>query len=43
MYAHYVLYLDSSSFGFLLAIQIFVFVVFGGTEVFGALSSGLRS
>lgn len=34
LYAHYALYLDSSTFGFLLAIEIFVFVVFGGTEVF---------
>jgi branched-chain amino acid transport system permease protein len=34
LYAHYALYLESSTFGVLLAIEIFVFVVFGGSEVF---------
>jgi len=34
LYAHYALYIDSSKFGFLLAVEFFVFVVFGGIEVF---------
>jgi branched-chain amino acid transport system permease protein len=34
LYAHYALYLESSHFGFLLAVEFFVFVVFGGLEVF---------
>jgi len=34
LYAHYALYIDSPKFGFLLAIEFFVFVVFGGTEIF---------
>jgi branched-chain amino acid transport system permease protein len=42
LYAHYALYLDSSHFGFLLAVEIFVFVVFGGMEVFwGAVVGAL--
>ncbi len=34
LYAHYALYIDSSKFGFLVAVEFFVFVVFGGLEVF---------
>lgn len=34
LYAHYVLYIDSTKFGFLLAVEFFVFVVFGGTTIF---------
>ncbi|MBE9573364.1 MAG: branched-chain amino acid ABC transporter permease [Proteobacteria bacterium] len=34
LYAHYVMYIDSPKFGFLLAVEFFVFVVFGGMEIF---------
>lgn len=34
LYAHYVMYIDSTKFGFLLAVEFFVFVVFGGIEIF---------
>jgi branched-chain amino acid transport system permease protein len=34
LYAHYAMYIDSPKFGFLLAIEFFVFVVFGGMEIF---------
>ena len=34
LYAHYSMYIDSSKFGFILAIEFFVFVVFGGGEIF---------
>ena len=34
LYAHYTMYLDSPKFGFLLAVEFFVFVVFGGMETF---------
>jgi branched-chain amino acid transport system permease protein len=34
LYAHYAMYIDSPKFGFLLAVEFFVFVVFGGMEIF---------
>ena len=34
LYAHYTMYIDSPKFGFLLAVEFFVFVVFGGMETF---------
>lgn len=34
LYAHYAMYIDSTKFGFLLAVEFFVFVVFGGIEIF---------
>jgi branched-chain amino acid transport system permease protein len=34
LYAHYVMYIDSPRFGFLLAVEFFVFVVFGGMEIY---------
>jgi branched-chain amino acid transport system permease protein len=34
LYAHYAMYIDSPKFGFLLAVEFFVFAVFGGVEIF---------
>ncbi len=34
LYAHYAMYIDSPKFGFILAVEFFVFVVFGGVEIF---------
>jgi branched-chain amino acid transport system permease protein len=34
LYAHYAMYIDSPKFGFHLAVEFFVFVVFGGMEIF---------
>ncbi len=34
LYAHYAMYIDSPKFSFHLAVEFFVFVVFGGMEVF---------
>ena len=34
LYAHYAMYIDSPKFGFLFAVEFFVFVVFGGVEIF---------
>ena len=34
LYSHYTMYIDSEYFGFLLAVEFFVFVVFGGAQVY---------